>query len=147
MKRSTVILITTGVLLVIGLCIANVYISLSMPNNKKLNAMIDKKIANRVQEEVASIPTPRDGLNGIDGRDGVTTIIEKHVATQYPLQSGKPKDGRDGVDGQNGTDGKNGRTPIFDVDTETGDILVKYEGDTLWSLLVEGCKLTKDCEE
>lgn len=148
MKKSTAIILAIGILLVIALCLANIVISLSMPENEKLNRSIDQRIAKKVEQEVGNLPTPQNGVNGIDGQDGTdgtTTTIEKQVVIQQVAE--KPKDGINGRDGKDGKDGQNGRTPVLNVDEETGDVLVRYEGDTLWSLLIEGCKLRKDCEK
>lgn len=150
MKRRTAVLIISAISLVIALCIVNVYISLTMPNNKRLNQSIDYKISSELQKALNVMPAPKvgaagvdgkDGRDGVDGKDGETKMIKEEITIERPAEKAK-----DGASGNDGKDGKNGRTPVFDIDEETGDVLVKYEGDTLWSLLIEGCKLRKDCE-
>lgn len=154
MKRRHVLLLIAGLVLLILLSIVNSYVFM------KQNALIDRKIEHSlseyenksgaaVQQIVADVvarqPQATNGIDGRDGTDGTTTTVEKQVIVQQPAE--KPKDGKDGEPGRDGSNGKDGRTPTFQVDNDTGDILVKYNGDTLWSLLIEGCKLRKDCEE
>jgi len=85
----------------------------------------EQSISDAVTKAVAEIPTPKDGKNGVDGKDGasltledVQPVIEKSIelireeaegAYQKALDAlPTPKDGRDGVDGKDGEKGERG---------------------------------------
>ena len=65
----------------------------------EIKAMQQRKAAENVQLVIQALKKIESDLQ--DKFDGVTTVIEKRVASL--------KDGRDGVDGRNGRDGKDGR--------------------------------------
>ena len=65
----------------------------------EIKAMQQRKAAENVQLVIQALKKIESDLQ--DKFDGVTTVIEKRVATI--------KDGRDGLDGRNGRDGKDGR--------------------------------------
>ncbi len=59
-----------------------------------------------LEERIASLPAPRDGIDGKDGRDG---IDGKDGAPGAPGERGADgAPGRDGVDGVHGKDGRDG---------------------------------------
>jgi hypothetical protein len=64
-----------------------------------IKAMQRRKVAENVQVVIQALKKIESDLQ--DRYDGVTTVIEKRVASL--------KDGRDGIDGRNGRDGKDGR--------------------------------------
>ena len=61
----------------------------------------------RVRKMIAELPAPKDGRDGVDGKDG------EKGADGVNGKDGEPgKDGRDGVDGRHGKDGADGKDAI-----------------------------------
>lgn len=107
-----------------------------------------------LKQELATI-RPKDGINGENGVDGTSGL--DGVSVQGP----KGEKGENGVDGKSaydlwllagnigsiqdylislrGNDGANGRTPQFAQEELSKELLVKYEGDTLWTPVETVC--------
>jgi hypothetical protein len=141
MKKLALLLvyILLGILFLLNIAS---FVTIQKLSAKQYDSLTPQDIQNIVDLAIEDIPEPIQPINGVDGkdgrdgRDGQTKIITEQIITEKPTE--KARDGKDGL---------NGRTPIFDVDPDTGDILMRYEGDTMWSVLIEGCKLTKSCED
>jgi hypothetical protein len=78
----------------------------------------------------AVIPEVKDGTNGKDGKDSISTnnstIVEKTttIEKQVPV---------------NGKDGKDGRTPMIVQDAATHQFYTKYLGDDEWQPVPQVC--------
>lgn len=133
--------------LLILLCGANIYIALK--NQRESSKNITQAIntyreenklytSNVVKQAVEAIQVKngvdgKDGQNGTNGKDGATTVTHEYT---------EPPQAKDGV---NGKDGTNARQVVLGTDPDSGDIVWKYAGDTLWNLLLEKCSLTNSC--
>ncbi len=82
--------------------------------SKALAPIVSKAINNAIEQlkseiqleiiALKSIPAPKDGINGIDGKDGTSVTIEDILPLIPEAKNGVDgKDGRDGVDGKDGT--------------------------------------------
>lgn len=96
-------------------------------------AQIDyQRVAQIIQQQLATLPAPQNGTPGIPGIPGQNGI------------NGVP--GTGGVPGKDGTNGIDGRTPEVRSNPMTGDIEWHYVGDRLWTILVPKCSLIINCE-
>ncbi len=152
MSRKNLWFIVIVTLAVIGLCTANIY--LSVKNSRDSVNQIERSLVEYRTHDTAltnelistaitqMIPVLVVGEKGDAGAPGPRG--EAIVGPQGP--AGQP--GKDAVakDGANGKDGKDARPIVMNADVETGDIMWRYEDDTLWTLLIEGCVLKNTCE-
>lgn len=154
-KDKYVILVAILCILLVILSTINAYLSVqsSRESSRKIEHAMQQVAAQRAAQgpigpvgpvgpigpkgEAVVGPQGPVGGNGRDGRDAVVdydqikSYVDKRIAEK--LES-LPKT-------------KDGRTPIIYPDPDTGDLLLKYQGDTLWTLLVEKCELNNTCEE
>lgn len=155
MKKRYIALLFALLLLLIALMVANIYIAknsdqidrielervVTQANSNTIKAtqfLVDQRIS-----QVEQVP-------GNDGKDGVTTVIERQTTNVVttPGKDGKDgADGRDGKDGRDGRPGKDAKQVILSTDPDTGDIIWRYEDETGWTLLLEACAITKSCGE
>lgn len=166
MKNRHVILFAIFCVLLVILSAANVYISVrnKSESDKKIEraiALYEKADRKMTTETIANEVSKIELKPGKDGKDGVTTIVNKVVHEYTPAP--EPKNGKDAVVDYALIENiiekkiaeklaelpqpKDGRTPIINIDQDTGDVLLRYQGDTLWTLLMEKCELTNTCEE
>lgn len=142
-------LILVFLLIVLGLCVLNIYLTISSQNSPRVR----EQVAEQVRQQLLAQPLPQpgqQGIQGIDGKDGrdgkdsisTSTIVEKQTSVKEVIA--KPEKGEKGDPGVNG---KDARQVILSTDPISGDIIWKYEGDTLWNLLIESCQFKGKCED
>lgn len=140
-------LIVFFLLIVLVLCAVNIYLTLAAQRSPHIQEMVTAQ----VKQQLLAQPLPQTGpqgiqgiagVNGKDGRDGVSTVTEKQTLVREIIT--KPEKGDKGEPGDKG---KDARQVILSTDPDTGDVIWKYEGDTLWNLLIEKCELKGNCEE
>lgn len=156
MSRKNLWFIAIAALVVIGLCTANIYLSIknSRDTIKQIERSLveyrihDTALTNKLINNAVSdiVPLPVVGPKGDTGAPGPKG--ETVVGPQGPAgAAGRDGlNGRDGVDGKDGRDGRDGRPIVVSADSETGDVMWRYEDDTLWTLLIDGCVLRNTCE-
>lgn len=145
MRRSTLFAVIGGTI-IIGLVLLNIWLTLQERYNVQLDLrssfeQYEKQDIARTNQIVADAvaqiktiegtkgDTGATGMNGSDGLDGISTKGEK------------------GDSGDAGKPGKDAKPIVLSTDTLTGDILWQYEGDTLWTLLIEKCELKGECDD
>lgn len=133
MYRRYLVLVIVLCLLLIGLSVANIMMLADHPSRSEVKELIkteEQRFFNQAISDYQSriTPTPqvspapkgRDGANGTSGKDG--------------------KDGKDGLTivgpkGEPGEPGAPGREVELALDPETGDLYMRYTGDTAWRLV------------
>lgn len=79
-----------------------------------------------------------DGQDGTDGKDGVTTTIERRITEVVTVPGEK---------GDQGEQGLRGRELQIQLNTETGNLETKYEGDDFWQTVVPCVELLTRCKK
>lgn len=82
---------------------------------------IKKLCQEMVEAQVALIPVPKDGRDGVNGKDAPPVSDEQiAAAVEKYLMANPPKDGRDGIDGKDGADGADGKDGRDGIDGKDG---------------------------
>lgn len=89
------------------------------------------KIANIINQQIATLPKPKDGIDGTNGKNGVI---------------GNPGvNGTNGQDGLPGVQGADGLSVELRYNAAKQQIEWRYVGDITWKLLVSNCTLANTC--
>lgn len=120
MKQSDIALLMKGMAPVIGELIS-----------KSVQPLVERVA--ELEQTIADIPVPKDGRDGVDGKDGAPGkdgVDGKDGAPGEKGADGKDgADGRDGADGKNGVDGAAGRDGINGKDgVGLADALIDQKG-------------------
>jgi hypothetical protein len=147
MKNIYFIILTIGVALLVALSIFNIYVSFQ--NERKIDEKIiravmeqDKKDAHLKELIFKALEQPQtiQGEKGDPGKDAYVDYDVVREIVKEEVKNNPPEKGESGQKGNDGKDGLNARTPIFD--TIEGMIVFKYEGDDMWTVLVDVCEVT-----
>lgn len=98
-------------------------------------AQIDyDKLATIIHNEVATLPVPKDGVNGKDGKNGSTG-----------KSGARGVQGADGQPGIQGSPGADGKSIELRYNSSKAELEYRYDGDLNWTPLVTVCVLTNTC--
>lgn len=90
------------------------------------------KIESYIQNQIASLPKPQNGINGTSGKNGANGL-----------------QGKSGIQGLTGAQGEPGATGVA-VEFRHNDIKAqtewRYIGDFNWKTLFKDCQITNTCE-
>lgn len=79
-------------------------------------------IEDAVSKQIAALGTPKDGRDGVDGKDADMRAIEaqiRELVAKAVADIPAPKDGKDGVDGKAGADGKDADMAALEAQVKT----------------------------
>lgn len=141
MRRFTILWFVS-----LGLILLVIFLA-TQQNQREVERYVDKRIENAtLSQPIPQVPEPIPGQNG---KDGVTTTIEKqhiiHETITLPGPVGLP--GRDGAPGKDGVDGKDGRQLLIQINPITKDLETKYADDSFWQVLIPCKQLLTKCGE
>lgn len=96
-------------------------------------------VEDAVSKQIAALGTPKNGRDGVDGKDADIAALEAQVKTLVseavsaiptPKDGADGRDGRDGVDGKDGADGKDGKSfTINEADELLQEKMARWELD------------------
>lgn len=94
-------------------------------------------------------PIGPQGLQGISGKDSVSTqtVIQKETIVTEVIQPATPLQGPAGEPGPKGDKGEPGRELQLQVNPDTRHLEFKYDGDSLWNVLIPCADLLVGCKE
>ncbi len=143
--RKLYALMALVIIAIIAVNIVVLYIMFTRPDAARIQQMIDasikptKQIDSAQLSEIAKLvptPPPAPTASPVPGPKGDTVIGASGTAGQS-IVGPSGKDGKDGLSiiGPKGDTGSPGREIQLARDPSTGELYMKYTGDTLWSLV------------
>lgn len=123
------------------LCGVNIYLT--------SHAIDSPKFRNAVQKIVQQEVRPIQGAQGIQGERGLVGERGAPGKNGQGVAGPQGQQGLQGIPGpkgEQGLPGIPGRTPELSYDPDTGDLLIRYDGDDFWTILIEGCALRNTCD-
>lgn len=146
--------VTWGLLFAL-LAVSAVTIYLLISNRQefeqRFQSVISTEIQKQVSDTIKQIPAPKNGVNGLDGKDGVTRVVHDYTKTTITLPGVKGDTGesayqvwldlgnvgteQDFIDFLKGDTGDNGLTPILRCNQVKNQWEYRYNEYEAWQLV------------